>query len=93
MAYDDTTKYESRIWTMVLLCLTTIILGAFVLAYKSGSCAPTIEVCHDKFIPADGTNTMACPPGATGDVIMSPPAAHSGVMCHCNNKPASSTSN
>ena len=83
MAYDESNK-TGRI---ALLCGTMIMLGFFFFLFKVEACKGSPYSCKDEFfeIKTDTSygNHHSCSPGATVEVVTSPPAPRPGIICHC----------
>jgi hypothetical protein len=92
------TDSENKTIRIALLCATMVILGLMVTVTKGGcgSCdnSPT---CRDEFFQVDNDHTHnICDPGASVEIVTSPPAPKPGIICHCPAKrttpaPAAST--
>jgi hypothetical protein len=104
MATADSEKTERIGW----LCATIMILGLLFFLAKINACAMACNSCNakdnqpaqckDEFFEIDPNNryrnSHTCTPGATVEVVASPPAPKPGVLCRCinNNRPAPATS-
>ena len=90
------------------LCSTIVAMGFLIFLAKTSACSIVLEscntpprppICHDEFIPFDGSDRRLCSPGAKGEVVNATPAvvnakgdvmatsSPAGILCHCTNSP------
>lgn len=94
---SDDVSVSHKTGRIALLCGTLIVLGFFFFLFKVGACdgcnKPKLEttpICKDEFVEIknDGyASKHSCDPGATVEVVNSPPAPKAGIICHCAKKP------
>jgi hypothetical protein len=84
---------NGRTIRILLLSTTIVMLGLFLLLFKSGWCQTKPEEapqCKEQFIEMTRSGyamNVECSPGATVEMVSSPPAPKAGVFCRCSNKP------
>jgi len=72
---------------MVLLCGVILILGLFFFLFKVEACKSGPASCKEEFIPFESRYNPICSVGATAEMVTSPPAPKSGIICHCPKTP------
>lgn len=85
MSYDNDER-EHKTGRIAILSLVMIILASLFFAYKIDACKKQPIECVDEFIPFNiiDNSGRSCTPGATVEVVTSPPSAKSGIICHCS---------
>ena len=68
---------------MVLLCSVITILGLFFFLFKVEACKSGPASCRDEFMAFEAHSNPTCTVGAVAEVVTSPPAPKSGIICHC----------
>lgn len=68
---------------MVLLCAMILILGLFFFLFKVEACKPSVASCRDEFMAFESHGNPTCAVGAVAEIVTSPPAPKSGIICHC----------
>jgi len=96
MAYDDELQAH-KTGRIAILSVLLFALGALVFCFKVDACNSK-GTCNDEFLEFAGDGrSRACTPGATAEVVSSPPAPKPGLLCHCGPKavpvPATPTPN
>lgn len=83
MGYDSDTQAH-KTGRIAILAVLLFGLGGLTFCYKTDACAAK-TTCNDEFMEFHGDGrTRACTPGATAEVVLSPPAPKPGILCHCN---------
>lgn len=86
MAYDDSDERAHKTGRIAMLSILVFLLGLLFFLFKIDACKHTPEECKDEFfeIKNDGyASNKTCSPGATVEVVASPPAPKPGIICHC----------
>lgn len=86
---DDADSRAHRTGRIIVLALLVFAMCAFTFAYKVGSCEtkPETSFCKDAFYEIKNTDapvTHTCSPGATVEIVNSPPSPKPGILCRCN---------
>lgn len=92
MGYNDSDEQSHRTGRIAILSVLIFALGCLFFVYKTESCKATPANCKDEFFEikteSGYRNEHACAPGATAEVVNSPPAPKPGILCHCGPGPA-----
>jgi hypothetical protein len=74
---------------IITLCITMVILGFFFFLFKSEACKSSPdkpEICREEFYEIRNSQYSSdhkCQPGATIEIVNSPPAPKAGIFCRC----------
>lgn len=81
---------SSNTTNIIILSITMLILGFFFFLFKVEACKKTVEkdICKEEFVEIKQNNSYnqdhKCTPGATVEIVTSPPAPKAGIICRCN---------
>lgn len=93
MGYEDSEAINHKTGRIAILSILIFSLGCLFFAYKVGACrgdtTSTAAPCKDEFHEFKSSDSrystqVTCQPGASVEMVNSPPAPKAGILCRCN---------